>query len=50
MGHSDLPDTDNSGNPICVCEWTPLPKIGVTLGYWEPMALIHVTRTPVLFR
>lgn len=43
---SDLPDTDNPSNPICICEWDPFPEIGISVGYWEPMALIDVTRTP----
>lgn len=42
----DLPDTDNPGSPLCICKWNPLPEIGVSLGYWEPMAIIDVTRTP----
>lgn len=44
--HSGLPDTDNPGNPMCVCEWNPLPVPGLAMGYWEPMALVDVTRTP----
>jgi len=43
---SDLPDTDNPDNPICVCEWDPWPEPGLAMGYWEPMALVDVTRTP----
>jgi len=30
---------------VCACAGTP-PKIGVPLAFWEPVALIDVTRTP----
>jgi conjugal transfer pilus assembly protein TraU len=40
---SALPDTDNGGSPICQCGWN-LP--GVTVGYWEPMGLVDITKTP----
>jgi len=30
---------------ICACAGTP-PKVGVPLAFWEPVALIDVTRTP----
>lgn len=46
MVSGDLPDTDNPGNPICICEWDPWPEVGLAMGYWEPMALVDVTRTP----
>ena len=41
-----LPDTSNPDSPICVCPGHPIPHIGIALGYWEPMALVDVTRTP----
>lgn len=46
LAGGDLPDTSNPGNPICVCQGNPLPEPGLALGYWEPMALVDVTRTP----
>ncbi len=30
---------------ICACAGTP-PKVGIPLAFWEPIALIDVTRTP----
>lgn len=42
----DAADTSNPSNPICTC---PLPvgwKVGLTIGYWEPIALADVTATP----
>lgn len=42
------PDTINPGSPICVCkDEGPIPKIGISLGYWEPFALEDVTRSPM---
>ncbi|MBP9777639.1 MAG: TraU family protein [Rickettsiaceae bacterium] len=41
------PDTENPSSPICVCPTaTPIPRVGVAIGYWEPAALVDVTRTP----
>ena len=44
----DLPDTDNPTLPVCTCPIPspPFVKVGITVGYWEPMALVDVTRTP----
>ncbi len=49
VSSSDLPDTPNPHKTFCVCEWDPLPQVGFTLGYWEPMALVDVSRTPYCF-
>jgi conjugal transfer pilus assembly protein TraU len=38
------PDTDNPSSPVCYCN-NP-PRIGVTIGFWEPVRLVDVTRTP----
>jgi conjugal transfer pilus assembly protein TraU len=40
-------DTKNPSSPICVCE-SPLivPRVGITIGFWEPVRLAEVTRTP----
>lgn len=42
------PDTDNPASPICICPSgaIPIPRIGLTIGYWEPIALVDVTRHP----
>lgn len=43
------PDTPNPGNPICYCQEGPYPRIGITIGYWEPTRLVDVTRHPYCF-
>jgi conjugal transfer pilus assembly protein TraU len=49
VASGDLPDTDNPQKTFCVCQGGPFPKVGFTLGYWEPMALVDITRTPYCF-
>lgn len=41
-------DIANPGNPVCTCDGTP-PKIGLTLGFWEPAQLAEVPREPYCF-
>ncbi len=43
-GHN--PDTPNPGSPVCICPGNPIPQVGTAMGYWEPMALVDVTRSP----
>lgn len=38
------PDTDNPTDPLCFCG-NP-PRVGVSIGFWEPVRLVDVTRTP----
>lgn len=41
------PDTSNPSSPICTCPLAPIGvRIGISTGYWEPMALVDVTRHP----
>src|ERR1700736_6266176 len=40
------PDTINPPDTICMCGDFPFPEIGISVGYWEPMELIDVTRSP----
>src|SRR5262245_390417 len=40
------PDTPNPDSPVCFCPGDPLPQVGTALGYWEPVALVEVTRSP----
>jgi conjugal transfer pilus assembly protein TraU len=41
------PDTTNPSSPICTCPMVPTGvRIGISLGYWEPVALVDVTRSP----
>jgi len=45
----DEVDTDNPSNPSCICWKGIKPKVGVTLGFWEPARLVEITRTPFCF-
>jgi conjugal transfer pilus assembly protein TraU len=38
------PDTSNPSSPVCYCN-NP-PRLGVSIGFWEPVRLVDVTRTP----
>ena len=41
-----VPDnSSNPSSPVCYCQ-TPFPRVGITLGFWEPTALVDVTRQP----
>lgn len=42
------PDTPNPPSPICSCS-TPFPRVGISLGFWEPVRLADVTRKPFCF-
>lgn len=51
IGHAELvksryPDTKNPSNPLCLCPVDLLERFGVTIGYWEPFAMVDVTRKP----
>ncbi|HIE1345217.1 TPA: conjugal transfer pilus assembly protein TraU [Serratia marcescens] len=48
VGKGDLPDTSNPGSPIQFCPMPPpiFQRIGMAMGYWEPMAMTDVTRSP----
>ena len=37
-------DTPNPSNPICMCGAPP--RVGISIGFWEPVRLVDVTRTP----
>ena len=41
-------DTPNPSSPICFCG-SPIPRIGLSLGVWEPARLMDVTRAPWCF-
>ena len=43
-----LPDTRNPKNPICVCSNQQM-RVGLNLGYWEPVYLVDVARQPYCF-
>lgn len=44
----DLPDTPNPASPVCACG-TPVPRVGINVGFWEPARLVDVTRQPFCF-
>lgn len=39
-------DTENPISPIQICEIGNLVRPGIAIGYWEPFAVVDVTRTP----
>jgi conjugal transfer pilus assembly protein TraU len=44
-----LPDAPgNPSSPVCACS-DPVPRAGITVGFWEPIRLVDVTRTPFCF-
>ncbi len=47
--HGDVPDTPNPHQPLCVCQDGVVPRVGITLGFWEPSRLVDVTRHPFCF-
>lgn len=42
---SHIADTENPSFPVCACG-TPVPRVGISTGLWEPIALVDVTRHP----
>ena len=45
---ASTPDTPNPGSPICFCG-RPIPRSGVSVGFWEPVRLIDISRGPGCF-
>ncbi len=41
-------DPANPSSPICLCG-TPIPRVGLEVGYWEPARLEDVTQKPFCF-
>ncbi|WP_250311502.1 conjugal transfer pilus assembly protein TraU [Rickettsia endosymbiont of Oedothorax gibbosus] len=49
IGSGVLPkqrDTKNPSSPVCLCIKANVPVPGIAVGFWEPVRLIDVTRTP----
>ncbi len=44
---SDRHDTKNPSNIVCGCTQNNIPRLGVTIGFWEPVRLIDITRKPM---
>lgn len=40
------PDIKNPSSPLCVCQKGPTPQVGVTIGFWEPIRMVDVTKRP----
>lgn len=38
-------DPKNPASPICACG-TPIPRIGVSVGFWEPARVMDITQKP----
>jgi len=45
---SGRPDTNNPSLPICACG-SPIPRIGIAVGFWEPARMVDVTAKPWCF-
>ena len=43
-----LPDYSDVGSPICICK-DPLPRVGITVSLWEPIAFVEVVKDPFCF-
>ncbi|MDU6412070.1 MAG: conjugal transfer pilus assembly protein TraU [Yersiniaceae bacterium] len=46
VSSGSVPDTANPSSPIQICPVGILYRVGLAIGYWEPMALTDVTRSP----
>jgi conjugal transfer pilus assembly protein TraU len=47
---SNMSDSGTSASmPLCVCSKPPIsiPKIGIPIGFWEPVRLVDVTKSPM---
>lgn len=39
-------DTQNPSSPLCLCTKNNIPVPGLSIGFWEPLRLVDITRTP----
>ncbi len=39
-------DTKNPKSPVCMCIKENIPVPGISIGFWEPVRLVDITRTP----
>lgn len=49
LGAPGAPDTANPGSPLCVCWRGWVPRIGLSVGMWEPARLVDASRAPWCF-
>ena len=43
------PDTNNFASPVCVCPKGGIPTPGISMGIWEPIAMIDIVKEPMCF-
>jgi conjugal transfer pilus assembly protein TraU len=41
-------DTPNPASPVCTCG-SPIPRVGISVGFWEPVRMADVVREPYCF-
>lgn len=46
---NNTPDTKNPSNPICLCPKGSIILAGISIGFWEPIRSVDVTREPYCF-
>jgi conjugal transfer pilus assembly protein TraU len=49
IGKGQIPkkrDTKNPISPLCLCTKNNIPVPGISIGFWEPVRLVDITRTP----
>lgn len=44
---SNRHDTQNPSNIVCGCTKDNIPRVGLSVGFWEPVRMIDVTRKPL---
>lgn len=47
-GTNHRADPKNPASPLCACG-TPIPRIGIETGYWEPARAMDITQKPFCF-
>lgn len=43
------PDTNNFASPVCICPKGGIPMPGISMGIWEPIAMVDVVKEPMCF-
>jgi conjugal transfer pilus assembly protein TraU len=43
------PDPEEIANPICTCDTGGVPRVGLSVSFWEPAKIIDVVTTPYCF-
>ena len=45
----DLPDYSDVSSPICICWQNGIPRVGITVSLWEPIAFVETVKDPFCF-